>query len=196
MALSDFNGACGSSTKRFSPSKTHGIADRLSEVCSVTANPRMGYRSTECELGVNPNAYRFWKIDQVTVTGSTVIEVGEWVLVNRSGTYLSGIDWYNGGLMYNEAIGSTPKSAYADGVLGTRAFQILIPNDSANYVTYDFGTPVECNGLAYTSFFNPSTRYMTGFRVQASADDVTYETIATLSGLSVDNSANLKIHYF
>lgn len=193
---SDFNGACSSSTVRFSPAKTHGIADRLSEVCSVTKSPRLGYRNSECNLGINPNAYRYWKIDQVAVTGSTVIEVGEWGLVDSQGQFISGTTWYNGGLMYNESIGDRTTAAYSDGVLNSRAFQILIPNTLSNFATYDHGEPVQCRGFAYNSFFNPSTRYITGLRVQASSDNVTFVTVKELTGMTVDSSTALKVFFF
>ena len=133
-------------------------------------------------------AYRYWRFDQLTRTGSSGLQVGEFVLVNN-GTYVTGGTLYNGGVMNDYPLnwtGTIP--AATNGVYNSLAFQIASPASSA-YIQYDHGSPVTCTGWKYASYFRPVERYISSVRVQASNDGVTFTTIKTftLSAYTTDN---------
>jgi hypothetical protein len=120
--------------------------------------------------------YRYWRFDQFTAVG--VVEVGEFVLIASTGL-ITGGTWTGTNLGGLEEPGS---AAMQDGIYTSRAAQMFAP-DSGSFWTYDHGSPANAIGFKYANFFRPATRYITGFRVRASSDNVNFATIKIFSGL-------------
>lgn len=137
--------------------------------------------------GGGGSSYRYWRFDQFTHSAVSVVEVGEFVLVN-AGAYVSSGSW---SISDNNWSSSIPGgAAFTDGVLTSRAFQLSTPTWPNRSVQYDHGSPVTATGFKYACFSQPATRYITGVRVRGSNDGTTFTDVTTFSGLTAYTANN------